>query len=77
MNVQARAAVSTLATELRSKDAAARTRAEGAIEDLVNPPEVLGTSCWGPDPPPRIARPWVKKAVEQALNRDKRARQSD
>jgi hypothetical protein len=67
MNVQARAAVRTLAKELRSEDAAARRRAAKAIEELVNPPEVLGTSCWGPDPPPRIARPWVRKAVAQAM----------
>jgi HEAT repeat protein len=72
MNVQARAASSALAKELLSDDATARTRATDAIDQLVNPPEVLGTSCWGPDPPPRIARPWVRKAVEQAVNQGKR-----
>jgi hypothetical protein len=68
MNVQAKAAISALVKELRSEDAAARAGATGAIDELVNPPpEVLGTNCWGPDPPPRIARPWVRKLIEQAM----------
>jgi hypothetical protein len=68
MNVQAKAAVKALAKELRSEDAESRARAAGAIDKLVNPPlEDLGISCWGPNPPPRIARPWVTKAVEQDI----------
>jgi len=67
MNVQAKAAVKALVKELRSEDAESRAGAASAIDKLVNPPpENLGTNCWGPDPPPRIARPWVRKAVEQA-----------
>ncbi len=77
MNVQTKAAIRTLATELRSEDGAALKAAANAIDKLVNPPEVLGTSCWGPDPPPRIARPWVRKAVEQAIKPDKQAQKSN
>ncbi len=67
MNLQAKAAVRALAKELLSEDAESRARAAGAIDQLVNPPRVLGSSCWGPDPPPQIERPWVRKAVEQAI----------
>jgi HEAT repeat protein len=68
MDVQAKLAAGALAKELQSDDPAARARAAGAIDQLVTPPpEVLGSSCWGPDPPPRIARPWVRKAVALAL----------
>lgn len=70
MNVQAKAAIRTLAAELRSEEEAARKAAAHAIDMLVNSPEIFGTSCWGPDPPPRIARPWVRKAVEQAIKQD-------
>jgi hypothetical protein len=67
MNVQTRAAVRALAKELRSKGPVARARAASAIEKLVDPPpEVFGSSCWGPDPPSRIARPWLRKAVAEA-----------
>ena len=68
LNVQAKAAVSALARELRSEDPESRAHAAGAIDQLVNPPpEFLGSSCWGPDPPPRVARPWLRKAVEIAI----------
>jgi hypothetical protein len=62
LDVQARAAIAALREELVSQDAADRARAGSAIEDLADPPEHLGTSCWGPDPLPRIARPWVRRA---------------
>jgi hypothetical protein len=65
LNVQVKAAVRTLALQSQSQDAVARARAARAIEQLVNPPrDDLGTSCWGPEPPPRMARPWVKRAVD-------------
>jgi hypothetical protein len=69
MGIQVKVAVNTLARELRSEDADARRRAASAIDDLVNPPEVGGSSDWGPDPPPRIARPWVRQAVDAAIQR--------
>jgi hypothetical protein len=67
MNVQARTAIRALAKELQSQDAAARAQAFAAVEALVDPPEILDYSCWGPGPPPRIARPWVRAAVAQAM----------
>jgi hypothetical protein len=68
MDVQAKVAVRALAKELRSEDAEARALAASEIDELVNPPpEILGTHCWGPEPPPRIARPWVKKLIQQAM----------
>jgi hypothetical protein len=66
LNVQARAAVRALTTELKSANAGSRARAATAVKQLVNPPPEE-FSCWGPGPPPRIARPWVSRAVEQAI----------
>ena len=78
MNVQSKAAVRALTTELKAKDAICRERAAQTIGDLIDPPNVY-SGCWGPDPPPCIARPWVGKrslpALEEAKNdRDPRVR---
>jgi hypothetical protein len=67
MNVQSKVAVEALTKELKADDAASRARAAQAIADLIDPPEDLGTHCWGPDPPPRIARPWVGHLALTAL----------
>lgn len=67
MNVQSQAAVRALRKELKAKEATARAHAAWAIGQLVKPSELLGTSCWGPDPPPRVARPWVGKRTLAAL----------
>jgi HEAT repeat protein len=68
MNIQTKTAIKALAKELRSADAKLREPAAGAVDQLVNPPPEMNFSCWGPDPPPLIARPWVRKAIQQALN---------
>jgi hypothetical protein len=67
MNVQSKVAVEALTKELKADDAASRARAAQAIADLIDPPEDMGTHCWGPDPPPRIARPWVGQLALPAL----------
>jgi HEAT repeat protein len=68
MNVQSKAAVGALMTEMKAADATSRALAAKAIGDLLDPPvENLGTNCWGPDPPPPIARPWVGKLTFSAL----------
>jgi hypothetical protein len=63
MDVQSKAAIRTLKEELNAPAAADRAYAAGTIGQLVDPPEELGTSCWGPDPPPQVARPWVGKRL--------------
>lgn len=67
LNARSKVAVHTLIRELKAEDAAARARAAWTIGQLVKPPEMLGTSCWGPDPPPQVARPWVGKRTLPAL----------
>jgi hypothetical protein len=67
LNARTEAAVRALIAELKAEDASDRARAAEAIRKLVEPPEELGVSCWGPDPPPRIARPWVGKSTWPAL----------
>jgi HEAT repeat protein len=67
LNVQSKAAVRALSEELKAEDGAARARAARVIGQLVAPPEVLGTSCWGPGSPPRVARPWVGKQTLPVL----------
>jgi HEAT repeat protein len=59
LNVRVNAAIRALLEELKAGNATARARAASVIADLVAPPQVICVSCWGPDPPPRIARPWV------------------
>ena len=61
------AAVRELTEELEAEDATDRVRAAEAIGQLVAPPLDYGASDWGPDPPPRIARPWVGKRTLPAL----------
>jgi len=67
MDVQSKAALATLRQELKAEDAADRASAASVIGYLVDPPEILGTFCWGPGPPPRVARPWVGKRTLPAL----------
>lgn len=67
MNVQSQDAIRTLQKELKSEDAMTRAHVARTIGELVQPSEILGTSCWGPDPPPRVARPWVGKRTLPAL----------
>jgi hypothetical protein len=67
MNVPSPAAVETLRKELKAKDAIDRVWAASTIGQLIQPQEYLGTCCWGPDPPPRVARPWVGKRTLPAL----------
>jgi hypothetical protein len=67
MNVQSKVAVGALTKELKADGAASRARAAQAIADLIDPPEDLSTHCWGPSPPPRVARPWVGRLVLPAL----------
>jgi hypothetical protein len=67
MNVQSKVAVGALTKELRADDATCRARAAQAIADLIDPPEDLSTHCWGPSPPPQIARPWVGQLALPAL----------
>jgi HEAT repeat protein len=67
LNAQSKAAVRTLTEELKAEEGADRAWAARVIGQLVSPEEVLGTCCWGPDPPPRVARPWVGKRTLPAL----------
>src|SRR5262249_12094681 len=68
MNAESKAAVGALIAELKAEDAVSRARAAQVIGDLIDPPTVdLGTNCWGPSPPPRIARPWIGKLTFSAL----------
>ena len=68
MNTQSQAALRTLRKELKAEDATAREYAARTIGELVKPPDFLGViSCWGPDPPPPVARPWVGKRTLPAL----------
>jgi HEAT repeat protein len=68
MNVRSKAALGALTAELNAEEATSRARAAQALGDLIDPPAVdLGTNCWGPSPPPRIARPWVGKLALPAL----------
>jgi HEAT repeat protein len=67
LNVESKAAVRALTEELKAEDGTARAHAARVIGQLVQPPEVLGVSCWGPSPPPRVARPWVGKRTLPAL----------
>jgi hypothetical protein len=67
MNIQSHVAVGALTKELTSDDATSRERAAHLIAELIDPPEDLSTHCWGPDPPPRIARPWVGRLALAAL----------
>src|SRR5262249_2053674 len=60
-------AVRALTAELRAADATDRERAATALGDLVAPPPGLGFSCWGPDPPPAVAHPWVGERTLPAL----------
>jgi HEAT repeat protein len=67
MDVQSKAAIRALRKELKAEDAAARAHAVWTIGQLVNPPPPLCTGCWGPDPPPWVARPWVGKQTLPTL----------
>jgi HEAT repeat protein len=68
MDVQSKAAIRTLKEELNASEAADRASAAWAIGQLVDPPpEDFGTHCWGPGPPPRVARLWVGKQLLPAL----------
>ena len=68
MNVRSKAAVGALTAELKATEATSRARAAQALGELIDPPAAdLGTNCWGPSPPPRIARPWVGKLTLPAL----------
>ena len=67
MDVQTKAAVRALVKELKADDAPSRVCAARTIGELVDPPPANGTNCWGPDPPPRMARPWVGKSTLPAL----------
>jgi hypothetical protein len=67
LHAQKDVAVRALVDELKAKDAGDRVRAAGTIGRLVRPLAALGTSCWGPDPPPQIARPWVGRRTLPAL----------
>lgn len=66
MNMQLKTAIMALMKELKAEAASSRAIAARAIERLVDPP-VYHASCWGPDPPPRIARPWVGDQLSHAL----------
>jgi HEAT repeat protein len=67
MNVQSQAAVGALRKELKAKNATDRASAVRIIGELVEPPDVLVISCWGPGLPPRVARPWIGKQILPAL----------
>jgi hypothetical protein len=67
MNSQIKVAVRALLKELKAENAAIRAHAAKVIGELVYPAPDLGTHCWGPDPPPRIARFWLGKSAEHAL----------
>jgi HEAT repeat protein len=67
LNARTEAAIRALIAELKAEDANDRARAARAIGKLVDPPDEFVISCWGPDPPPRIARPWVGKRALSAL----------
>jgi HEAT repeat protein len=67
MNARMEEAVRALTKELTAQDARARARAAAAIGDLAAPPEWIFISCWGPDPPPHVVRPWVGKRALPAL----------
>lgn len=67
MNVESQAAIRALRKELKAEDAAAREHAALTIGELIKPPERNFISCWGPDPPPRVARPWLGKRILPAL----------
>lgn len=69
LRVQTSAAVHTLTRELKAEEVADRVRAAALIGELVEPPPVLGTSCWGPDPPPQVRRPWLGRRSLPALMR--------
>jgi len=66
MDLQSSAAISALIGELRGEDADVRARAAAAIAELIDPPAPF-FSCWGPDPPPQIARPWVGRRTLPGL----------
>jgi HEAT repeat protein len=66
MNVRTASAVRVLKADLRAKEAATRADAAGTIGRLIEPGP-LGTSCWGPGPPPQVARPWLGKRTLPAL----------
>jgi hypothetical protein len=67
MSVRTRTAVGFLMEELRAREAARREMACRQIGALIETPELLGASCWGPDPPPPVARPWLGKWTLAAL----------
>jgi hypothetical protein len=67
MDVRSKVAVGALTKELTAVEATSRGRAAQAIAYLVDPPEDHSTHCWGPSPPPRIARPWVGQLALPAL----------
>jgi hypothetical protein len=75
LNVESKAAVRALTEELQAEEGAARAHAASVIGRLVRPPEILGVSCWGPSPPPRVARPWVGQRTLPALVRALRDRE--
>src|SRR5262249_35066449 len=53
--------------ELKTSNGADRAYTAATIGQLVDPPEDLGTHCWGPGPPPRVARPWVGQRLLPTL----------
>jgi HEAT repeat protein len=67
MNVQTRTAVGAFTEELRAKEAARRARAARMLGNLIEAEPIYGSFCWGPGPPPPVARPWLGKRVLPAL----------